>query len=565
MLSIINFFTELSSTETTTAGQNGTSENTTTTESVTAIESTTAFDFDANAPPGIKKLNMLLDPSKQIDKQSKVEEAKVQFEENFGSLNMSKSLENLVELLWFAQLPCFDLENVTSKNPDEISLLKRCYWKGDPISCSAIFSTRPTDRGMCCSFNIEKAEETYYESRYTKMITEMQELETKHLFEDKESLKERHKKYVTEKEPRTQAGQNKGLRLVLDAHTDRVTAGSVFDNYRGFVTMVDSREKYPLTARQSFLVKPGRENYVAISALRVVAEDGIKPIEPKKRSCKLPDETSLNVHRKYSQSNCLLECSIEYAKNHTKRENSTKGCTPWYYPRADEEFAEVCKPWEAKIFNEYITNVPDDTCSECLPDCTSTIYNSRVSAAPFRPCDHTNLGSSPMCDLENNDMNPAIWRQMVQDEFIASDGRVPAYAQPDPKNLNNQRQYMANPDRIDSLTFKEQILQNPTYDAFQNDIAVVNFYFDKSTVIEFKRAQRMNLGDYISQMGGLIGLGIGFSFVSAVEIIYWFTIRLFGNISLANKKNSKREKKRNRTQSFSSLKNNVAPEETAQA
>ena len=90
------------------------------------------------------------------------------------------------------------------------------------------------------------------------------------------------------------------------------------------------------------------------------------------------------------------------------------------------------------------------------------------------------------------------------------------------------------------------MLRNPYYDAFENDIGVVNFYFDKSTVLEFKRAQRMKTEDYISQMGGLIGLGIGFSFVSAVEIIYWITIRLIYNISAHDKMNSKKEQKKKR-------------------
>ena len=54
----------------------------------------------------------------------------------------------------------------------------------------------------------------------------------------------------------------------------------------------------------------------------------------------------------------------------------------------------------------------------------------------------------------------------------------------------------------------------------------------------------MKLEDYISQMGGLIGLGIGFSFISAVEIIYWITIRLFHNISMLGKVNSKKEQKK---------------------
>ena len=116
-------------------------------------------------------------------------------------------------------------------------------------------------------------------------------------------------------------------------------------------------------------------------------------------------------------------------------------------------------------------------CSEeSLPDCTSTIYSSSVSAAPFRPCDHTNLGSSPMCDLENNDMNPAIWRHMVQEEFESIDGNVPAYAQPTPERMNNRRNYVLNPEKMKTLTLREHILLNPTYDAFEHDIAPVIYW-----------------------------------------------------------------------------------------
>ena len=39
---------------------------------------------------------------------------------------------------------------------------------------------------------IEKAEETYRQSQYTNMVTDMQKLENKHLFEDKESMKEKY-------------------------------------------------------------------------------------------------------------------------------------------------------------------------------------------------------------------------------------------------------------------------------------------------------------------------------------------------------------------------------------
>ena len=45
-------------------------------------------------------------------------------------------------------------------------MIKKCIWKGERVSCSAIFTTHPTDHGMCCSFNKEKADKLFKESRY---------------------------------------------------------------------------------------------------------------------------------------------------------------------------------------------------------------------------------------------------------------------------------------------------------------------------------------------------------------------------------------------------------------
>ena len=70
----------------------------------------------------------------------------------------------------------------------------------------------------------------------------------------------------------------------------------------------------------------------------------------------------------------------------------------------------------------------------------------------------------------------------------------------------------------------------PTYDAYDSDIAMVSFFFEDAEIIEFGREKRMTLIQLISQMGGLMGVCIGFSFVSAVEIFYWFIIRFGRNI-----------------------------------
>ena len=133
--------------------------------------------------------------------------------------------------------------------------------------------------------------------------------------------------WYKDKEPKPQPGRTKGLRLVLDAHSDQISPGTVFDDFKGFVTVVGDKSSFPLTKRNSFLLKPGRENYVSISAVNVISDKTIRSIDPQKRICYFYDEHPLELHKNYSQANCILECSTKYA-----REKMTSNCTPWYFP-----------------------------------------------------------------------------------------------------------------------------------------------------------------------------------------------------------------------------------------
>ena len=39
--------------------------------------------------------------------------------DTYKSINLDKSYQSLIELLWYSQLPCFDVVNVTSKVNEE--------------------------------------------------------------------------------------------------------------------------------------------------------------------------------------------------------------------------------------------------------------------------------------------------------------------------------------------------------------------------------------------------------------------------------------------------------------
>ena len=103
-------------------------------------------------------------------------------------MDMENSYKALFELLWNSQIPCFDVMNVTSKSNYEYGkflcqylsreralpwpyaliqgMIKWCSWKGVTLDCPSIFTLFPTNRGMCCSFNMQKADEMFKKSKY---------------------------------------------------------------------------------------------------------------------------------------------------------------------------------------------------------------------------------------------------------------------------------------------------------------------------------------------------------------------------------------------------------------
>ena len=125
-------------------------------------------------PENIQKLNLLLDPEKEEERKDRLNKTRIEYEDNFGGMNYSVVYENLLEILWYSQLPCFDVKNITSMAKDELSMIKKCSWKEKEMPCQAIFKTLPTDRGMCCSFNMEKAEDIFQKSTYSVLVQDMQ-------------------------------------------------------------------------------------------------------------------------------------------------------------------------------------------------------------------------------------------------------------------------------------------------------------------------------------------------------------------------------------------------------
>ena len=90
-------------------------------------------------------------------------------------MDLQASFPSLFTIMWYSQLPCFDVKNITSNAAGKTSIIKKCFWKEKELDCPTIFKTMPTDRGMCCVFNMKKAEEIYKKSEYEDLLQSLQD------------------------------------------------------------------------------------------------------------------------------------------------------------------------------------------------------------------------------------------------------------------------------------------------------------------------------------------------------------------------------------------------------
>jgi hypothetical protein len=218
------------------------------------------------------------------------------------------NLEFLLSTLWFSSMPCFP----TQSSSNDAVFVKKCQWKGIELPCSSIFSRSITDQGICCSFNKLLADQIYTDNAYSRLVIE---LEQKEKNDSLESIK--LPSWFTEsKEPNTRTGIHMGLSVAIDSQNHLLGPFSVQTDFQSLTLLIGQPLDFPLTKQKGLPVLPGHANYIALSATSITTDESMKEIIPKKRNCKFSDEgEDLKIHRRYSQYNCFMECSLQYAQN----------------------------------------------------------------------------------------------------------------------------------------------------------------------------------------------------------------------------------------------------------
>ena len=167
----------------------------------------------------------MLDPDLKHTRNVAIMQKKAYLKDMAYRLNQTLAFKAAFSTLWYAPNSCFDILGITTS-----SVLKYCEWKGLTIPCASVFTTIPTDVGMCCSFNMNAAEEIFQDTLYTQKLQAMQTADKNLTRVSSQPIK-----YRQNKEPKSMPGRNRGLSVLLDLHSNDLAIGSLKMDFQGFM------------------------------------------------------------------------------------------------------------------------------------------------------------------------------------------------------------------------------------------------------------------------------------------------------------------------------------------
>ncbi|KAL3273919.1 hypothetical protein HHI36_015345 [Cryptolaemus montrouzieri] len=225
--------------------------------------------------------------------------------------------------------------------------------------------------------------------------------------------------------------------------------------------------KIPRPSQVFFSVGLNRLTTVSVTPSYMTTTSAIRTYNPHRRNCYFEQERKLKFFKLYNQGNCDFECWSNYTVEKC-------GCAQFYMPRDNQ--TKICSMAKRKCFERVKASY------------THKIFGERLRDVKG-PSDCDCL---PLCtELDyKSEIATGQWRFDDPDD-VAVDGYEDYYA------------------------------------GFY--ASAVKIYFKSPYFLSTEKSELYGATDFISNIGGVLGLFTGFSLFSLAEIIYFLSLRLFEN------------------------------------
>ncbi|EDW80549.1 uncharacterized protein Dwil_GK11507 [Drosophila willistoni] len=356
-----------------------------------------------------------------------------------------------------------------------------CRWLSRFNECDKFFTKTLTEEGICYTFNGLRPTDIYREDTYQYHIEKQMETKAwnstraKHLPWSLETGYPPTSDVETYPARVLSAGARSGIFMALQSfkqEVDYACRGPV----QGFKVILHAPDDVPQVSKQFVRIPMGKEVLIAVKPSMITTSSGIAEYDPLRRQCFLSHERSLRFFKVYTESNCQLECLVNFTltrcgcvKFSMPRDMNMPVCGEdkiYCYDRAERELL-VREFQRVRALNMASDGdqIGVETACNCMPACTSLAYNTEISQANF--------------DL---------------DEMLLAEGDT------------------------------EFMQEYPG-----SQMSRLSIYFKQSQFITSKRSELYGITDFLANCGGIFGLFMGFSILSMVEMWYHFTLRFWSN------------------------------------
>ncbi|XP_050440596.1 sodium channel protein Nach-like isoform X2 [Adelges cooleyi] len=168
---------------------------------------------------------------------------------------------------------------------------------------------------------------------------------------------------------------------------------------------------------------------------------------------------------------------------------------------------------------------------QCITECRINIIRQFCNCIPFiYPID---LNSSIMCNLTHAKclhQNSIVFSNLLPDNANENSESICSRCLPECSEV--------------IYTMTSSIARQPTHNytispEIPNNYSVLRIVFQDISCIKYRREAMVTWDTLVASIGGIFGLCLGGSVLSIVELIYYFTIRLYKKIHETNKRQKK--------------------------
>ena len=350
-------------------------------------------------------------------------------------------------------------------------------------------------------------------------------------------------------------GETNGLMLLLD--TEQFNYAEPYKVPSGLKLALHHHSDKPMMQFSSQLISVGLETHINLKpTLSYTTKNAIAMLFPSDRGCYSTGEANLTYlpyskGYRYEMNNCLIDqiiadilwkcgCKPSFYENLKGLENLTKeefrnaSCIGKRLDCAIERMKSMdSKKNLTEAFTIDMTeplriyekqgSIPKPSVSfECLPACEVQENSNQMSFALY-PQEDNFFHQARFCDVASHiwqvtcqDKNRKYFLDLQQPDLCQTLEYFEDFFDANSSCQNWPHNFLHVSKKPNNTLLEEMIRYG------RKNLAVVRVMIQSPYVTRIKRDVSMTFTTYVANSGGLLGLCVGFSFISGIELIFWF-------------------------------------------